>query len=239
MRRFDVVGFGDGSIECDVAEAADMGMIELEDRFDVVTGGDSGSDGRMNGVVWYSEGRPREVTIEVNRVICLLFRKKRNTDMTPNIRMRRDMTITAVAPLDKPLRPPGRRDESLEFPTTRAFELPPCFPRASTCKDNRSAGFIVCEPGMVLEWRMNPPMVSRTIHSSFVRCDVQQTRCETHKDLDRLGSSRESCNRILSENGVFSTEYASKIKAWRTGIASKVNPMVSEAIHSSFVRCDV
>jgi hypothetical protein len=34
-RRFGVVGFGDGSIECDVAEVADMGMIELEYLFEV------------------------------------------------------------------------------------------------------------------------------------------------------------------------------------------------------------
>jgi hypothetical protein len=71
MRRFGVVGFGDGSVECNVAEVADVGMIELEYRFEVVTRGDSGSDGRMNGVVWYSAGRPceyigREVIIEVN-----------------------------------------------------------------------------------------------------------------------------------------------------------------------------
>jgi hypothetical protein len=65
MRRFGVVRFGDGSVECDVAEVGNVGMIELEYRFEVVAGGDSGSD----GVVWYSAGRPREVTIEASRVI--------------------------------------------------------------------------------------------------------------------------------------------------------------------------
>jgi hypothetical protein len=42
-------GRGDGRGECE---------DELEYRFEVVTGGDSGSKGRMNGVVWYSAGRP-------------------------------------------------------------------------------------------------------------------------------------------------------------------------------------
>jgi hypothetical protein len=65
-------------------------------------------------------------------MIRLLFRQKRNTDMTTNIRMTRVMTIPATALLEKPLRRPGRHDELLEFPTTRAFELSPCFPRAST-----------------------------------------------------------------------------------------------------------
>jgi hypothetical protein len=50
IRRFGVVGFGDGRGECE--------DVELEYRFEVVTGGDSGSEGRMNGVVWYSAGRP-------------------------------------------------------------------------------------------------------------------------------------------------------------------------------------
>jgi len=57
IRRFGVVGFGDGRGECEVAEVAD---VELEYRFEVITGGDSGSEGRMNGVVWYSAGRPCE-----------------------------------------------------------------------------------------------------------------------------------------------------------------------------------
>jgi hypothetical protein len=60
IRRFGVVGFGDGrgECECEVVEVADVGIVELEYRFEVVTGGDSGSEGRMNGVVWYSAGRP-------------------------------------------------------------------------------------------------------------------------------------------------------------------------------------
>lgn len=60
MRRPGVVGFGDGNGECAVAECADVGIVEVDVRF-ADTGGDSGSDGRMNGVVWYSAGRLFEV----------------------------------------------------------------------------------------------------------------------------------------------------------------------------------
>lgn len=43
------------------------------------------------------------------------------------------MTIPVIAPLDKPLPdpPPWRHAELLDFPTTRAPELPPFFPSAS------------------------------------------------------------------------------------------------------------
>jgi hypothetical protein len=55
IRRIGVVGFRDRRGECEVADVAD---VELEYRFEVVTSGDSGSEGRTNGVVWYSARRP-------------------------------------------------------------------------------------------------------------------------------------------------------------------------------------
>jgi hypothetical protein len=57
---------------------------------------------------------------------------KRNADTMPNIKVTRVITILAIAPFDKPLRSLGKKVELFELPTTRAFELPPCFPRAST-----------------------------------------------------------------------------------------------------------
>jgi hypothetical protein len=60
-----------------------------------------------------------------------VFRKKRNADTMPNIKVTRVITILAIAPFDKPLRSLGKKVELFEFPTC-AFELPPCFPRAST-----------------------------------------------------------------------------------------------------------
>lgn len=52
---------------------------------------------------------------------------------------------------------------------------------------------------------MNP----QTVYGSFVRCDISEARCETHDDFDRLGSSCESCNRILSDS-LFSREYEAR-----------------------------
>jgi hypothetical protein len=65
--------------------------------------------------------------------------------------------------------------------------------------------------------------VYKIVYGSLVRRDVRHEK-ETHEDLDRLGSSRESHNRILSESSFFSREYKQGKKARGIGNGSMENP---------------